>query len=233
MISLRKVTKDYIVDEEATITPVRHISLDIAEGEFVIIVGRSGSGKSTLLNLTAGLIRPTSGDILIADTNISNMADREISELRSRKIGFVFQFPSLLPSLTIFENVTMPSGFASRNHRNASAERADNLLKLMGLGGRMNLYPRHLSAGEQKRAVIARALVNEPSILLADEPTSDLDEQTELEVMRMLKDIHQKGVTIMMVTHSLNLIPFSNRAFKMENGALTPVAREAAATGRR
>ncbi len=224
MISLRNVTKDYYVGEEVIITPVRDVMLDVAAGEFVMIIGRSGSGKSTLLNLSAGLIRPTRGQVLIDNTDVSNMSDRDISALRSRRIGFVFQFPSLLPSLTILENVALPSVFAPRNGRASVYQRAAELLKSMGLTNRMEVYPRQLSAGEQKRAVIARSLINEPTIILADEPTSDLDVQTEREVMAMLQEIHHQGVTVLMVTHSLPLMSYADRAFNMENGSLLLVS---------
>ncbi len=223
MISLIDVTKDYVVDGETTITPVENVTLEVKKGEFVMIIGRSGSGKSTLLNLAAGLIRPTSGQVLIENIDVSRMSDRAISAMRSSKIGFVFQFPSLLPPLTVLENVAMPSVFVSRTHRKDVSRRAAELLEAMGLGDRLDVYPRQLSAGEQKRAVIARSLINDPSIILADEPTSDLDEQTEQEVMKMLQEIHLKGVTILMVTHGLHLIPYASRTLKMENGGLLPV----------
>lgn len=226
MISQRNVTKDYVLGQGITIKPVNDVTLEVAKGEFVILIGRSGTGKSTLLNLTAGLIRPTSGRVLIDNVDVSRMADGDISALRSRKIGFVFQFPSLLPSLTILENVMMPSVFASQNGKADVYSRASELLKTMGLAGRMEVYPRQLSAGEQKRAVIARSLINNPTILLADEPTSDLDSQTEREVMEMLREIHVTGVTILMVTHSLQLVPYADRAFEMVEGSLTPVQKD-------
>jgi len=225
MISLRNVTKEYSVGEQIVITPVNNVTLDISPGEFIMIVGRSGSGKSTLLNLAAGLIKPSSGDVLIEGVNLWSMKDKEISLLRSQKIGFVFQFPSLLPSLTILDNVAMPAIFRSPNGREGGYERATELLATMGLSEKAEVYPRQLSAGEQKRAVIARSLMNQPQILLADEPTSDLDEQTEQEVMALLREINRSGVTLLMVTHSLQLLPYASRSFRMDNGSLVPLER--------
>ena len=220
MISLKNVTKEYNLDQQV-ITPVKNISLDIHKGEFIVIVGRSGTGKSTVLNLVAGLIKPTRGQVSIDGENIEALSDRDLSRLRSRKMGYVFQFPSLLPSLNIMENVVMPGAF--NTDQKATRQKADELLKTLGLSERLDCYPRHLSAGEQKRAVIARSLVNQPQILLADEPTSDLDEQTEQEIMTLLSDIHSRGVTILMVTHSLSLMSYATRAFRMSDAVLTQV----------
>jgi ABC-type lipoprotein export system ATPase subunit len=220
MIKLKNVTKEFNLDEQV-ITPVRDVTLDINKGEFIMILGRSGTGKSTMLNLVAGLIKPTNGNIEVEDRDISGLSDREMSLMRSRRMGYVFQFPSLLPSLTILDNIVMPAGFGAEKKNGHPEKRGKELLGMLGLGERLECYPRHLSAGEQKRAVIARALMNEPAILLADEPTSDLDEKTELEIMGLLKNIHGSGVTIIMVTHSLGLVPYADRAFTMDKGKLT------------
>jgi ABC-type lipoprotein export system ATPase subunit len=220
MIQLKNVTKEFNLDEQI-ITPVRDVSLDIKKGEFVMILGRSGTGKSTMLNLVAGLIKPTGGSIVVEDHDLSGLSDKEMSLMRSRRMGYVFQFPSLLPSLTILENIVMPAGFGAEKKNGQAEKRGKELLGMLGLGERLECYPRHLSAGEQKRAVIARSLMNEPAILLADEPTSDLDEKTESEIMGLLKNIHDSGVTIIMVTHSLGLVPYANRAFSMDKGQLT------------
>ncbi len=224
VISLTNVTKEFDLGDGIKVSPVRDVSLGVAPGEFIMIIGRSGSGKSTLLNLAAGLIKPTSGEVRIEGVDLRAMSDKQISSLRSQKMGFIFQFPSLLPSLTILDNVAMPTVFASRDGRRDARQRAADLLGSVGLSERMEVYPRHLSAGEQKRAVIARSLINHPRILMADEPTSDLDEHTETEIIALIKDILATGVTMLMVTHSLHLIPHATRAMKMENGALIPVA---------
>lgn len=224
MISFNKVTKQYKLDEKSTIMPVRNVTLNIKKGDLIIIIGRSGSGKTTLLNIAAGLVKPSSGDILIDGTNLCNMNDKELSRMRSQKIGFVFQFPSLLPSLTVLENIAMPTIFAGRQSKKDSFIRAAKLVKMMGLNERIDAYPKQLSGGEQKRVVIARSLINQPEILLADEPTADLDELTEQEIMSLLQEINDTGVTFFMVTHSLQLLPYATKAYKMENGILSEVA---------
>jgi ABC-type lipoprotein export system ATPase subunit len=219
MIRLENLTKEYNLDQQV-ITPVDKVSLDIARGEFVMIVGRSGTGKSTLLNLAAGLIKPTSGTVVLDGRDIAVLPDSELSRFRSHKIGYIFQFPSLLPALSILENVMTPAMFDGIGPEEAG-RRALHYLDILGLGDRAQSYPRHLSAGEQKRAVIARALLNSPPIILADEPTSDLDENTEQDIITRLDEIHASGITILMVTHSMNLLKHADRAFRMENGKLT------------
>jgi putative ABC transport system ATP-binding protein len=228
MLSFESVTKEFQLDEETTIMPVRGVSLNIEAGEFIIVVGRSGTGKTTLLNLAAGLVRPTSGNVTINNVDLKEMTQKQLSILRSRQIGFIFQFPSLLPSLTIMDNITLPAMFTGEARRNGVNNRAENLLKTLGLANKTVAYPRQLSAGETKRVVLARALINEPQLVLADEPTSDLDERTEKEVMNILRDVNAAGVTFLMVTHSLQLIPFATQSFEMENGTLkqiTPVGK--------
>ncbi len=224
MLSLNHVTKEYVLDEKTVVAPIKDISLDIQNAEFIIIIGRSGSGKTTLLNLAAGLIKPTAGQVSIDGTDLQTLPDKELSLLRNRKIGFIFQFPSLMPSLTAKENVALPTFLqqSSRTGKNSMKKAAD-LLEIMGIGSRINSYPRQLSAGEQKRVVIARALINNPDILLADEPTSDLDSETEQETMQLLKEVNAKGVMFIMVTHSLDLIPYAHRAFKLEHSKLFEV----------
>jgi putative ABC transport system ATP-binding protein len=219
-ITLKNVTKEYFLDDCTSITPVRNVSLNIGAGEIIIIIGRSGSGKTTLLNLAAGLVKPTSGEVLVDGNSYARMSDRQLSVLRSQKIGFIFQFPSLIPALTILENVMLPSTFAQMKNSQAASKRAKDLLDTVGLTERMGVYPKQLSAGEQKRAVIARSLMNQPEIILADEPTSDLDELTEKEIMALLKEIHNTGVSFVIVTHSLQLLPYATEAFKMEKSSL-------------
>jgi ABC-type lipoprotein export system ATPase subunit len=224
MLSFNNVTKEYQLDEQTTITPVKEVSLSIKPGELIIIIGRSGSGKTTMLNLAAGLVKPTSGKVEIDMMDLGEMNDKRLSVLRSQKIGFVFQFPSLLPALTVKENISLPSIFTSKKRIREANERAVTLLKTMGLEGKQDVYPRQLSAGEQKRVVLSRALINEPQLILADEPTSDLDNKTEDEVMGILRDINSKGVTFLIVTHSMQLVPFATRAFEMIKGSLREVS---------
>jgi ABC-type lipoprotein export system ATPase subunit len=220
-ISIKDVTKDYVCDEQTIITPVHDVNLEIECGEFVMIIGRSGSGKTTLLNIAAGLVKPSSGKAFIGETDIWSITDSQLCALRNKKIGFIFQFPSLLPSLNALENVVMPAYLAPRNGREAPYVTGKRLLEMMGLADRMQAFPRHLSSGEQRRVVIARSLMNSPEILLADEPTSDLDVQTEKEIMGLLKEANNNGTTILMVTHGLDLITFANRSYKMDNGVLS------------
>jgi putative ABC transport system ATP-binding protein len=224
MISFQNVTKNYQLDDETFITPVKNVTLNVEKGEFIVITGRSGTGKTTLLNLAAGLVKPTSGKVIMDTHNLGEMSDKQISQVRSQCLGFVFQFPSLLPSLTVLDNVALPHTFISRNGHTNPQEWAAELLKTMGLSTKAEVYPKQLSAGEQKRVVIARSLMNRPQIILADEPTSDLDEKTENEVMGLLRDINQQGVTFMIVTHSLSLISYATRAFEMHNGGLKLVS---------
>jgi ABC-type lipoprotein export system ATPase subunit len=223
MLSFDNVTKQFQLDGETTITPIREMSLEIQQGEFIIIVGRSGTGKSTVLNLAAGLLRPTSGRVMMDSLNLGEMTQKQLSFMRSQKIGFIFQFPSLIPALTVKDNVTLPAIFAGRQASNDVSARAVELLTILGLADKMDVHPKQLSAGEMKRVVIARALINQPQLVLADEPTSDLDDRTEKEVMTILHDNNSKGVTFLIVTHSLPLIPFATRAFQMENGNLSRI----------
>ncbi len=221
MISLRNIAKTYDIKGGVPVAALKHVNLDIARGEFVIITGRSGSGKTTLLNIAAGLTRPTQGQVLIDGVDLWSLNDREQSLLRNEKIGFIFQFPSLLPSLTTRENVVLPTVFSRNGNKEHGFERAGDLLRTVGLDEKLNAYPRQLSAGQQQRVVIARALVNKPEILLADEATSNLDEQTEDEIMQLLQQVHKTtGVTILMVAHSSQLVSYGTRAVTMGNGTV-------------
>ena len=220
MLAFENVTKEYKLDDHTTITPVKGVDLKIEQGELIVIVGRSGTGKTTLLNLAAGLVKPAEGKVLIDSIDLAGMTDRQISAFRSQKMGFVFQFPSLLPALTVKENIKLPAIFANGSGPKMPEKRVKELLGMLGLESKSDVYPRQLSAGEQKRVVIARSLLNQPQIILADEPTSDLDNRTEKEVMSTLRDINKLGVTFLMVTHSPDLISFASRAFEMELGKL-------------
>jgi ABC-type lipoprotein export system ATPase subunit len=221
MITLDQVTKTYPLGRGSSVTAVNGVSLEIDRGEFVLIVGRSGSGKTTLLNLAAGLTQPTSGKVLIDGTNLWDLTDQQQSFLRSQRIGFVFQFPSLLPTLTVMENVILPTVFGSKHEAAQMRDRATELLQKVGLSDKLAAYPRQLSAGQQQRVVIARALMNQPLMLLADEPTSNLDEKTELEIMALFHDLHASmGITIVMVTHMRQLVSYGTRAVEMANGQI-------------
>jgi putative ABC transport system ATP-binding protein len=223
MIILDNVSKVFQLDNQTSITPVCEVSLQVERGEFMIIVGRSGSGKTTLLNLCAGLVKPTLGRVLIDGNDIQKLSEKALSALRSEKIGFVFQAASMLPSLSVLENVAVPAMFGAKGTAEGHRERAMQLLDLVGIRDRMDALPRQLSGGEARRVAIARALMNKPDILIADEPTSDLDAQTEINIVRTLQDTHASGVTTLMVTHNLDLIPYATRALRMEEGRLLPL----------
>lgn len=219
MITFLDVTKNYPL-KQSQVPAICGVNLEVSPGEFVIITGRSGSGKTTLLNLAAGLTRPTSGKVLLDGEEIWKLPDVEQSRVRNQKIGFIFQFPSLLPSLNVLENVLLPGLFAGKGSKQDSRARALSLLHEVGLSDKLKALPRQLSAGQQQRVVIARALLHQPELLLADEPTSNLDEQTEHEVMGLFKAIHQsRGITILLVTHSNELVSYGTRALKMVQGA--------------
>jgi len=221
MILLSEVTKKYELGKGNSVTAVRGVDLEINQGEFVIIVGRSGSGKTTLLNLAAGLTHPTTGQVFLDGVDLWNLSDKEQSGLRNKKIGFVFQFPSLLPTLTVLENVVLPTIFGSNRPDFEAAKRAEEMLINVGLADKVNVYPRQLSAGQQQRVVIARSLMNEPEVLLADEPTSNLDEKTEMEIMDLFRDLHERmGLTIVLVTHTRQLITPGMRSIEMAEGLI-------------
>ena len=220
MIALRGITKTYAVPGGQTITALGGVDLEIGRGEFLVITGRSGSGKTTLLNVAAGLAKPTGGSVLVDGTDLWSLSDKERSLIRNRRMGFVFQFPSLLPSLSVLKNVTLPLAFG-RNGTEERRARGTELLELVGLADRLTSYPRQLSAGQQQRVVIARALIGRPEIVLADEPSSDLDEQTESEIMELFARIHgETGITILMVTHTKQLVAYGTSHVEMAAGGV-------------
>jgi putative ABC transport system ATP-binding protein len=225
MIKLEDVTKIYDLGKGSKVTAARNVSLEIGAGEFVAIVGRSGSGKTTVLNLAAGLTRPTAGRVTLDGVDLWKLSDREQSHLRNQKIGFVFQFPSLLPTLSTYENVILPTSFSSNGRHSAAHQRAEELLHRVGLADKLHSLPRQLSAGQQQRVVIARSLMNRPEVLLADEPTSNLDEKTEKEIMDLFHDLHvSMGLTIVLVTHTRQLVTPEMRSIEMAEGRIVGAA---------
>jgi putative ABC transport system ATP-binding protein len=221
VIELQDTTKKYKLRRQREVIAVDNVSLKISPGEFLVITGRSGCGKTTLLYLIAGLARPTSGKVFIEGTDIWQLNDRRLSALRKEKIGFMFQVPSLIPVLNVVENVMVPTMFTGPEKRLDAYDRAKKALMDVGLSHKMEAFPRHLSAGEEKRVVIARAIVDNPLFLLADEPTANLDELTEKEVMALLQSIHKGGSTIVLVTHHPSLIGYGTRHLTMSDGKLT------------
>ncbi|HUU74923.1 MAG TPA: ABC transporter ATP-binding protein [Methanoregulaceae archaeon] len=217
MIELIGVTKIFNTDS-SEIRAVYNAHFEVKPGEFILIFGRSGSGKSTLLGILAGLISPTSGEVLIKGMDIGNLSDDKISELRAKEIGFVFQFSGLLPTLTVLENVMVPTLFY--RDVTGSLSRALELINKVGLSDRADAYPRTLSSGEMKRVAIARALINGPSLIIADEPTGDLDIDTEYEIMELFRQLNREGTTIVMVTHNPDLVPYGTRTYTMDHGEM-------------
>lgn len=221
MITLDNVSKDYPLGKGNSVAAVNGVSLEINPAEFVVIIGRSGSGKTTLLNLSAGLTRPTAGKVLLDGTDLWSLSDKQQSYLRSQKVGFIFQFPSLLPTLTVYENVILPTVFGTKMEVAQIPDRARRLIQDVGLGEKLAVFPRQLSAGQQQRVVIARALMNQPEVLLADEPTSNLDEKTELEIMDLFRNLHlSMGITIVLVTHTRQLVSYGTRSVEMAEGKI-------------
>ena len=219
---LNDVVKTYRVDSQQ-INAVNGVSLEIEKGEFVSIVGHSGSGKTTLLSIIGGITAPTSGSVLYAGADICSFDSNKLSEYRCEKVGFMFQFASLLPVLTAKENIMLPVLFRSNGSdgSGASEEKALELLEMVGLGDKINAYPPQLSGGQQRRVAIARAFMNSPEVILADEPTGDLDEDTEAEMMRFFKRMNnEKNITFIMVTHNSELARQTGRRLRMSNGVI-------------
>jgi putative ABC transport system ATP-binding protein len=219
-VSVRDVRKVYRRGDEEVVV-LDGLSLEIANGDFVALMGPSGSGKTTLLNLIGGVDQPTSGDLFVGDTNIARLRGNELARWRSHSIGYIFQLYNLMPVLTALENVELPLMLA----RMSGAERrkrASIALKLVGLGDRLGHYPRQLSGGQEQRVAIARALVADPQLLLADEPTGDLDRKSAEEVLQLLDRLNKEyGRTIIMVTHDPHAAERAHRMVHLEKGVLS------------
>lgn len=201
---------------------IDNVSFDVNEKDFINIIGKSGSGKTTLLTLLSAIIEPTSGDIFVEGKNLSKMDDEEKSGYRNEFIGYVPQSLGTLPTLNVLDNVRLPYFFKKREGN--GVERARMLLDMCGILDLENDFCKNLSGGELKRVLIARALMNEPKILIADEPTSDLDSKTTIEIMNMLKEINEKGTTIIIVTHDNDLLKYGSRLLEMTDGKLNEVS---------
>jgi len=215
MIALRDVSKTVASGTEP-LTILHPLTTEIPRGQFVAVVGPSGSGKSTLLGLIAGLDAPTSGSVVIDGVDITKLDEDALAKLRGEKIGFVFQFFHLIPSLTAYENVAVPMEIAGAAD---ASDRARRLLEEVGLTGRAHHYPSQLSGGEQQRVALARALANNPPIVLADEPTGNLDSTNGRHIMQLLKDIHQaRGTTLVLVTHDAELAAQADTRLVMRDG---------------
>ena len=201
-----------------TLFAVKNVNFTLKEGDFVNIIGRSGSGKSTFLNLLSGLLKPTEGKIFAKGKNISDFSDREISKYRNEIIGFVPQSLGTLPNLNVLENVSLPYYLFKRD--DSAYEKAAMLLDEMGILHLKDDFPKNLSGGELKRVLIARSMINSPELLILDEPTSDLDKNTTMEIMDLLKKINSKGTALILVTHELDILKYGNTLYQMEDGSL-------------
>jgi putative ABC transport system ATP-binding protein len=200
------------------VVAIDHLSLDIAQGEFVAVVGRSGSGKTTLLNLLAGIDRPTSGTVHAAGADLGSLSESGLAAWRGRNVGLVFQFFQLLPTLTVIENVMLPMDFARKIPVGERRDRAQHLLERVGIGDQADKLPATLSGGQQQRAAIARALANDPPLVLADEPTGNLDSTTAEAVLKLFADLNTEGRTIVVVTHERDIRSIVGREVTLVDG---------------
>jgi putative ABC transport system ATP-binding protein len=219
MIEVKNVTKSYHRDR-IEIPVLRDLSIQVPEGEFLALMGPSGSGKTTLLNLIAGIDRPDRGEVLVGGTDIGTMGESDLAKWRSSHVGFIFQFYNLLPVLTAFENVELPL-LLTRLSKGERRTRVDLALKLVGLAERMSHYPKQLSGGQEQRVAIARAIVTDPTVLVADEPTGDLDKVSAGEIMELLERLNKEfGKTIVMVTHDPRAASKAHKVMNLDKGEL-------------
>ena len=218
MISVQEMKKTYIMGTEQ-VHALKSITCNILKNEYVALMGPSGSGKSTLMNLLGCLDTPTSGTYLLNGINVSQMEDSELAAVRNREIGFVFQTFNLLPRLTALDNVALPLVYSGMSKANR-IERASHVLDIVGLGDRMTHKPNELSGGQRQRVAIARALVNDPAIILADEPTGNLDTKTSIDIMQIFESIQDKGNTVIIVTHEPDIAEHAHRIINLRDGLI-------------
>ncbi|WP_375234773.1 ABC transporter ATP-binding protein [Winogradskyella sp.] len=218
VIEIRNIIRDFKLGQE-TVHVLKGIDLDIKRGDYVAIMGPSGSGKSTLMNILGCLDTPTAGSYNLNDKDVSKLSDDDLAEIRNTEIGFVFQTFNLLPRTTALENVALPMIYAGASKKERIA-RASTVLTDVGLDDRMDHKPNQLSGGQRQRVAVGRALVNKPSIILADEPTGNLDSKTSLEIMQLFDEIHDKGNTVIMVTHEEEVAQHARRVIRLRDGMI-------------
>ena len=218
LIKISDIKRNFVLGNEIVYV-LKGINLEISKGEYVALMGPSGSGKSTLMNLLGCLDTPTSGTYILNGKDVSKMKDDELAEIRNKEIGFVFQTFNLLPRTTALDNVALPMIYAghSKSERNA---RATEVLQQVNLADRMDHQPNQLSGGQRQRVAVARALVNKPSIILADEPTGNLDSKTSVEIMNLFNEIHANGNTVILVTHEEEIAAYAHRIIRLRDGVI-------------
>jgi len=220
LVELDNIVKTY-KQADRNIEVLKGISLSIDSGEFIALQGSSGSGKSTLMHILGLLDRPSRGRYLLRQQDVSDLSDNALSAIRNRTVGFIFQTFYLIPYVSAVENVMLP-GLYSRTAARELRHRAEQILDQLGLGDRMHFRPSQLSGGQQQRVAMARALVNDPQLLLADEPTGQLDSQTSGEIMRLISEIHEQGRTVVLVTHDDEVAGYARRRIRLSDGLITP-----------
>ncbi|SEK69348.1 ABC transporter ATP-binding protein [Parapedobacter koreensis] len=218
LIQIKDIGRKYVIGAE-TIHALKSVTLEINKGEFVALMGPSGSGKSTLMNILGCLDTPTRGEYILNGINVSDMSDDELAEVRNKEIGFVFQTFNLLPRSTSLDNVALPLVYAGYSKKKRD-EMAQQALESVGLGNRVDHKPNELSGGQRQRVAVARALINNPSIILADEPTGNLDTKTSIEIMGLMEEIHSHGNTIILVTHEEDIAQHAHRIVRMRDGLI-------------
>lgn len=216
IISLTNISRKFQIGNE-TVNAIKSVSLQINKNEYVALMGPSGSGKSTLMNILGCLDTPSGGSYVLNGTDVSKLEDNELAEIRNKEIGFVFQTFNLLPKSTALENVTLPLIYAGKN-KSERHQRAMEVLDQVGLANRVRHKPNELSGGQRQRVAVARALVNHPAIILADEPTGNLDSKTSMEIMGLFQQIHKKGNTIILVTHEEDIARYAQRIIRLKDG---------------
>jgi putative ABC transport system ATP-binding protein len=218
IISIKNISKTYKIGEEV-INALKDVSLTIYKNEYVALMGPSGSGKSTLMNMLGCLDSPTKGEYILNNLSVATMSDNDLAQVRNKEIGFVFQTFNLLPRASTLDNVALPLVYAGFS-KEARTKRATEVLESVGLGNRMNHKPNELSGGQRQRVAIARALVNNPAIILADEPTGNLDSKTSVEIMGLFEEIHKQGNTIILVTHEEDIALHAHRIVRLKDGLI-------------
>ena len=224
IIELKNVHKDYQMGD-SVVQAVKGINLKIKKGDFIVIIGPSGSGKSTVMNLVGALDLATEGDIFLDGQNIEHLEESELAQIRGKKIGFVFQTFNLIPTLTALENIALPMIFQDID-KDERIKRAEKILEDVKLSHRKKHFPNKLSGGERQRVAIGRALANDPEVILADEPTGNLDTKTGAEIMKLFKGLNKKGTTIILVTHDISLLNHAQKVLKIKDGKVEQLRRK-------